>query len=196
MFIVNQGQENAKVQAQSGRKGVNPLFVHYLSYSGPWVGWIMPKGIGKGSLHDSITTQRLHFFNRAYTPLFTFDSNWLFSAPWLTCLLLPCISTPLILKSSRQWGSDQHQIILGTNSRVCWSQKQLSAQVMITARLICVPAPGPEKLQNQTKWYHGANTSTRFTDQLPPHTDQSVETMTLSLTLTPLVTMINNVSPT
>jgi hypothetical protein len=55
-------------------------------------------------------------------------SNWPQAAPWLTCLLHPWRATPLSIKPSAQWGSDQHQIILATKPLICWPQLQSFGQ--------------------------------------------------------------------
>ena len=41
---------------------------------------------------ECVTMQKLHFFNMTFSSFLPFDLNWHHPAPWLTCLLSPCMS--------------------------------------------------------------------------------------------------------
>ena len=73
--------------------------------------------------NPGVATQKLHFFNMPCFPFFPFYSNWSPPVPWVTHFPLPCISTPLSIKSLGWLGSGLHQIILGTKLWVYWPQR-------------------------------------------------------------------------
>ena len=106
----------------------------------------------------------------------TADSSWPHPAPWPICLLLPCTTTLLSIKPSGQQGSDLRNKALG----LLTTGTEFQSNQRWHQDLSCVPAPGPEKQQNQRKCHHGWRQ-----DQLPwpmtpsPGADQSVETTIL-----------------
>ena len=122
--------------------------------------------------YTSVTMQNLYFFNMTFSLFFPFDSNWLHPPPWLTCLLLPCMSTPLIIKSPGLWGSGQYPVILEMKPLVRWPQRRFPVKLETSGGLSCASAPEwshwlfpcETRQSDRHRGWHG----TRYTDQLPP----------------------------
>ena len=121
-----------------------------------------------------LTAQKLHSFNMNFSPFFPFDSNWLHSTPYLTCLFLPGMSTPLIIKPPGQGGSCQYQIILGTKSQVYWPKDRISVKLEILSRPQLCSSFRPRKAEQPPPTTHPCKTRqcTTMADIRIRHTDQ------------------------